>query len=105
MLKLIKSNLLILAMVFAMGTAVIAQTSSASKAMKKWALDNSDPLNPVWLDVTGQNQETPTQPGAYRCNFNDVITCTAEYDELDNPNDPGPHTASNRIFGEYEPVD
>ena len=103
MLKLIKSNLLILAMVFAMGTAVVAQTSNGSRAMKKYAFNPSAPAGSQWQDIDGEVQETPGNPGDYRCNLNDQVTCTAEFDSTINPN-VGTHPLTNRIPGDYQPL-
>jgi len=97
MLKLLKSNLLLLAMVFAVGTAFAFKAEIKNSTAQKWAYDSE---NEVWVNVDGQSQQTTMGgPGDYRCTLSPLTTCTAVFNVNPNDDDSSP---TSIIPGEYE---
>lgn len=97
MLKLLKSNLLIFAMVFAIGSAFAFTAENKSKTTEKWANDSG-----TWVPVQGQTQQPPAGgPGDYRCTLvEEPPICTAEFPQGMDPNlDPTGQT--DEIYGNY----
>ncbi|RYZ55946.1 MAG: hypothetical protein EOP49_01755 [Sphingobacteriales bacterium] len=98
MLKLIKSNLLVMAMIIALGGAVSANVVNKSKATKMWG-NNSG----TWVDLTGKIQQpNPGDPGDYRCDLDETV-CRAEFPDNIDPN-VGSHVPLAEYPGEYIPL-
>ncbi|RZM21684.1 MAG: hypothetical protein EOO88_32015 [Pedobacter sp.] len=99
MLKLIKSNLLVIAMIIALGGAVSANVASKSKANKMWGNDNG-----IWVDLTGKTEQTsPGGPGNFSCDGEESV-CRAEFPDNIDPN-VGSHVPLAEYPGEFQSLD
>lgn len=99
MKKLLKVNLLAIAMIFAIGTAFAFKAGSTNSVNEKWANDNG-----TWHYVEGQTQQpSPGQPGDYRCDLvEEPPICTAEFPQGNDPNvdQSGMTNITNGLYSE-----
>lgn len=103
MKKLFKTNLLVLAMLFAIGTAFAFKIEKSNSTDQKWAN-----MSGSYINVTGLEQSDEETVRDYSCTGLETI-CTEEYPAGVNPNDqendsfPGTALPTNQIFGVYNP--
>lgn len=95
MIKTLKTNIIMVAMVMAFGSAVASTIAHNIRATEKWALVDDE-----WINVNDLQESDEQTERDYRCDPGGPI-CTAEFDEDVDPNDDD-SSITNITQGSFE---